>query len=70
MSIEKAKEYIFNRTYKDELDFWKDVCDKLDSIKREIEDNRDNQKDAFYQNKTNSLSRNKNLEIKESKKYY
>lgn len=54
MSIEKAKEYIFNRTYKDELDFWKDVCDKLDSIKREIEDNRDNQKDAFYQNKTNS----------------
>lgn len=54
MSIEKAKEYIFNRTYKDELDFWKDVCDKLDFIKREIEDNRDNQKDAFYQNKINS----------------
>ncbi len=53
MTIEKAKEYIFNKTYVNEIDFWKDVCDKLDSIKREIEDNRDNQKDAYFQDANN-----------------
>jgi hypothetical protein len=48
MTLEKAKEYIFNRTYINELDFWKDVCCKFLLIKREIEGNRENQKDAFY----------------------
>jgi hypothetical protein len=72
MTIEKAKEYIFNKTYANEVDFWKDVCDKLDSIKREVEDNRDNQKDAYY--KDASISKDEescrdNILIKWNDKY-
>ncbi|MDR1911993.1 MAG: hypothetical protein LBQ52_06580 [Helicobacteraceae bacterium] len=50
-SVEKIKKYIFNQEIISKEDFFTDLCIKLDEVKTIIEDNRANDKDAFYNKK-------------------
>lgn len=51
LSIEKAKNYILKDSYSSSEDFFADVRDKLMKIKQDIENNRNNEKNAFYDSK-------------------
>lgn len=46
--IEKLKEFIISNTILSQEDFFIDVCCRLNELKKTIEDNRDNDKNAFY----------------------
>ena len=47
IDIKQAKKFLFNKTYLSDRDFWIDVTEKLQSIKEDIENGEDNQKDIF-----------------------
>lgn len=47
MSVRKAKEYIFQEYYRNSRDFWIDVVEKINDIKKIVENNRNNEKNAF-----------------------
>lgn len=46
--IENLKEFIISDTILSKEDFFVDVCCRLNELKKMIEDNRDNDKDSFY----------------------
>lgn len=46
--IEELKEFIISNTILSQEDFFIDVCCRLNELKKTIEDNRDNDKNAFY----------------------
>lgn len=46
--IEKLKKFIISNTILSKEDFFVDVCCRLNELKKTIEDNRDNDKDSFY----------------------
>lgn len=46
--IENLKEFIISDTILSKEDFFVDVCCRLNELKKIIEDNRDNDKDSFY----------------------
>ena len=46
--IKNLKEFIISDTILSKEDFFIDVCCRLNELKKTIEDNRDNDKDAFY----------------------
>jgi len=48
INIEKIKNFIFSDDISSLEDFFADVSDKLNKLKTEIEDNRDNEKDLFH----------------------
>lgn len=48
MDIKKIKNFIILGNITSGEDFFADICDKLDRLKTEIEDNRSNDKDSFY----------------------
>ena len=58
LSVEKAKIYILKDSYSSSEDFFADVKEKLMKIKQDIEDDRSNEKDAFYGGKGNPKDEN------------
>ncbi len=48
VSIEKAKDFLLQRKLITEHSYFRDIVEKLNALKRDIEDNIDNQKNAFY----------------------
>lgn len=49
--IEKIKNFIVSNAVISKKDFFTDICLKLERLKTTIEDNRDNDKNSFYQQK-------------------
>lgn len=45
--VNQAKEFVFSEIFSNDRDFWLDVCEKLESIKDDIEKGEDNQKKIF-----------------------
>jgi hypothetical protein len=48
LKLKRIKDFIISDAIVSSEDFFIDVCDKLNKLKEEIEDNRDNDKDSFY----------------------
>lgn len=47
IDIKQAKEFLFIKAYSSDRDFWTDVSEKIESIKDDIENGEDNQKEIF-----------------------
>lgn len=47
IDIRQAKELFFSKTFSNDRDFWIDVSEKLQSIKDDVENGEDNQKEIF-----------------------
>ncbi|WP_418186095.1 NACHT domain-containing protein [Aliarcobacter vitoriensis] len=53
-SLEEIKKFILTNSILSQEDFFTEICFKIEMLKQEIEDNRNNDKDIFYNTDTNS----------------
>jgi len=58
LPIQKLKDFIFSGTSISVEDFFEEIYSKIEDLRRKIEDNRDNDKNAFYNENGNSKKEN------------